>query len=251
MDEDEQPIDSDLNRIKVTVTESYDSYTNRFPVVRLKRLSKHTIAKHTQNIIPKSTDGSTTTHNHKNDETEVKEKRTIPQHSYTTRARKQCSSDDSKNGTKNEPKLELKRKSDRESAKLTISKKQKVAKGNGLPQTVEITDHANEICEQATNTLTELNENNVVVALDYSLNEVVWGKIRGWPHWPARITSIEGRRFEIQWFNDYRKSKLFRTQLFKFYKNYDEFSKLFEQKVGLETAAKEAVIFLANAAKNE
>lgn len=230
-DEEGRPIESDSDKVKVTVTVSDNEQTNRsnrFPVVRLKRLSKCTIEKYTN---PKSA---------------VTENRT--QHRYATRARQQLSSKESESSTKNIPIPKLKRKSDLESAKLNIPKKQKVAKESGLPQTIEIVENVNEICKQVTKTSTE---NNVIAAVDFSLHEIVWGKIRGWPHWPARITSIEGRRYEVQWFNDYRNSKLFRTQLFKFYKNYDEFSKLFDQKIGLETAAKEAVILLAHNANNK
>lgn len=223
-DEDGREIDSDLNKIKVTVSESrtdlYDLYTNRFPLVT--RLSKYTIEKYTQSII-------TTTHNHNNNKTETTANR---------------------NHSDLKSLLKTKRKSDLGSEELTIPKKQKLAKGNGLPQTIEKVD-ANEICTEKRKDSTEINGNNVVSNLTYTLNEVVWGKIRGWPHWPARITSIEGRRYQVQWFNDYRNSKLFRTQLFKFYKNYDEFSKPFAQKVGLETAAKEAVLFLAHKANDK
>lgn len=233
----------DVNKIKVTVTKSY---TKQIPVVRLKRLSKSTIAKYTQNSIPKSNDQSVATHNHKNDKTDIIDKPPVAQHSYATRARKQYLSDEPKNNTKKTLTFNSKRRSDSGSATLTIAKKQKISEENCLPRTIETAD-ANEISQQNIKTSTV---NNVVAVLEYSINEVVWGKIRGWPHWPARITSIEGRRFEVQWFNDYRKTKLFRTQLFKFYKHYDEFSKLFDSKIGLETAAKEAVILLAHKANN-
>lgn len=227
-DEEGRPIEPDSDKVKVTVTVTENDQTNhsnRFPVVLLKRLSKCTIEKYTN---PKSA---------------VTENR--PQHRYATRGKQQFSS---KESTKNEPKPELKRKSELESAKLNIPKKQKVAKENVLPQTIELVENVNEICKPVTKISTE---NNIIAVLDYSLHEIVWGKIRGWPHWPAKITSIEGRRYEVIWFNDYRKSKLFRSQLFKFFKNYDEFSKLFDQKVGLETAAKEAVILLAHNANNK
>lgn len=90
-------------------------------------------------------------------------------------------------------------------SKTYYFEKQKVTKENGLPPTIEIANHTNVICKQKTKTSTEMNGNYIVATLDFSLNEIVWGKIRGWPHWrphwPARITSIEGRRFEVQWFN--------------------------------------------------
>lgn len=46
---------------------------------------------------------------------------------------------------------------------------------------------------------------------------------------------------EVIWFNDYRKTKLYRSQLFKFTPNIDEFAKKFKGTAGLETAAKEAL----------
>lgn len=53
---------------------------------------------------------------------------------------------------------------------------------------------------------------------------------------------MSGRRAVVFWFNDYRKTNLYRTQIFKFLVNFDEFSKRFSDTVGLEAAAKEALI---------
>lgn len=86
------------------------------------------------------------------------------------------------------------------------------------------------------------------IAHCFKVGEVVWAKLRGFPCWPARIEKIIGDKkqlIEIFWFNDYRKSKVYRSQIFNFHDNFSQFSKEFESHVGLETAAKEALIYLA------
>lgn len=59
----------------------------------------------------------------------------------------------------------------------------------------------------------------------FSVNEVIWGKQRGYPHWPGKIVKILQNKYEIFWFNDYRKSNMFPSQLFKFKPKLVEFSK--------------------------
>lgn len=90
------------------------------------------------------------------------------------------------------------------------------------------------------------------IAHYFKVGEVVWAKLRGFPSWPARIEKIVGDKkqtMEIYWFNDYRKSKVFRSQIFNFHDNYSKFAKEFENHIGLETAAKEALIFLVSKTK--
>lgn len=83
---------------------------------------------------------------------------------------------------------------------------------------------------------------NTVSLIQFSMDEVVWAKLKGYPAWPARIVGFENKRFEIMWFNDYRRSKVFRSQLFKFNKaNVEKFTKA--KKVGVETAIKEAILY--------
>lgn len=56
---------------------------------------------------------------------------------------------------------------------------------------------------------------------------------------------MSGRMVVVVWFNDYRTTKMYRTQLlYKFLNNYDEYSKNFNKTIGLKTAAQEALIYL-------
>lgn len=87
--------------------------------------------------------------------------------------------------------------------------------------------------------------------MSFSLNEVVFAKIRGHSCWPARITAIEGRKFQIQWFNDYRFSKVFQTQLFKFGPYYEQFSTKFASNVQLRCAVSEALLSKAHEISKE
>lgn len=157
-----------------------------------------------------------------------------------TRAKKRQLNDDfATSSTENKPTHITKRPNEVNSSKITQTKKQKISEKTGMPATKVINEnHDSEI---------NISTNKTVAVLAFSVNEIVWGKIRGWPHWPARVTSIEGRKFEVVWFNDYRKSKLFRTQLFKFCDNFEQFAQKFPTTIGLETAAKEALLLMAAA----
>lgn len=83
---------------------------------------------------------------------------------------------------------------------------------------------------------------DVIAQMDFKIGEIVWAKIKGHPHWPCVIKAFNKKMVIVLWYNDYRQTKIYKTQLFKFLKNFDQFSKLFDQRVGLETAAKEALI---------
>lgn len=90
---------------------------------------------------------------------------------------------------------------------------------------------------------------NIVAKIDFKVGDVVWAKIRGCPFWPAKIERIYGvklQMIEILWFNDYRRSKVYRTQIESFLPNFRKNSKFFKEKVGLETAAKEAVLYMTS-----
>lgn len=100
--------------------------------------------------------------------------------------------------------------------------------------------------ENADEKLKQIAVNNYVVG------EVVWAKIRGFPAWPARIENIIGGKrlmFRIFWFNDYRNSNVYANQVFKFHSNFEQFSKPFNSHIGLETAAREALMYIASEIK--
>lgn len=82
-----------------------------------------------------------------------------------------------------------------------------------------------------------------VVKVVFRPSEIVWAKIKGFVAWPARIKSFPSSNMVIvSWLNDYRVTKIYRTQMFKFLLFFDTFSKRFNDTVGLETAAKEGLI---------
>lgn len=85
-----------------------------------------------------------------------------------------------------------------------------------------------------------------IAAPGFAIGEIVWGRIKGWPHWPGKVKRIESNRFEIIWFNDYRTSKLSKNQIFKFHSNFTEFTQEAHLKVGLSTAVKEALLSIAS-----
>lgn len=82
--------------------------------------------------------------------------------------------------------------------------------------------------------------------VEFTVGDVIWGKIRGFPHWPGKIEAIENGRFIVYWFNDYRRTKLSRNQMFTFYPHYDDFANKSGAKIELETAAKEALLYLTS-----
>lgn len=89
--------------------------------------------------------------------------------------------------------------------------------------------------------------NSTVAQIEFKIGEIVWARIKGFPAWPARIKSFPSNKMAVvYWFNDYRITKLYRTQMYKFLNNFDEFSKKFGDTVGLETAAREALICYGN-----
>lgn len=84
-----------------------------------------------------------------------------------------------------------------------------------------------------------------VAIMDFQIDEVVWAKLRGFVHWPAKVKAFCKNMIIVVWFNDYRTTKLYKSQLSKFLPNFDEYSKKFDKTVGLKTAAQEALIFLS------
>lgn len=132
-----------------------------------------------------------------------------------------------------------KRKSAVPSETITTSKRRKLS-NEPLPGTV------------SKDVITNCNDTNkkTIAVLPFKIGEVVWCKIRGSSHWPAKILSYDNRKFDVFWFNDYRRSKVFTSQLFKFGKYFNEFAKKFNSSIRLETAAKEALLYLGQKTRN-
>lgn len=148
-----------------------------------------------------------------------------------------------------------KRKSDVLNSITTRSKRRKLENGaeivdikNKKSENLNETKakFSNEIVDKKNNT-TEKNAVTIVAKIPFVVNEVIWAKLRGWSyHWPARITKIfSGKvyRFEVYWFNDYRTSKIFRSQIYKFGPNFSMFSENFDNVPGLRQAAEEATVY--------
>lgn len=86
-------------------------------------------------------------------------------------------------------------------------------------------------------------QNDVVARIDFKVNEVIWCKIRGYPSWPCKIKTFVKNMVIVVWFNDYRITKVYRTQLQKFLVNFDTNAKNFDNNIVLKTAAREALLF--------
>lgn len=241
-DENDEPIDCDMTgNIKVDVKNT--DLVNYNPVVKLKRLSSSDLAKF---MSPKTVVKSTNTNDRTKDKTNttddaksgVAKIQNIPKsksnsnqkedaYRYSTRLQSQ----------RNVKTMASKRSNDVNTSVMTNAKKQKLSQKPDLPATVE-REYSELIPTEST-----------VATLVYKINEIAWGKIKGWPHWPCRITGVDGKKYEVVWLKDYRKSKLFHTQLYKFHANFTEFSKKSSTSVGLETAIKEALIIMASRQK--
>lgn len=86
-----------------------------------------------------------------------------------------------------------------------------------------------------------------IAKIDFQVGEIVWAKIKGSPEWPAEIISFSSSKMVVvRWYNDYRVTKMYRGQLFKFLINFDMFAKNFDVNIGLKTAAQEALIDFGN-----
>lgn len=164
-------------------------------------------------------------------EADVEDKKTIPEKVQSSKRKSDCNFDDI--ATK---KIKLTKNTTIETLEVNISE--------------ENSDEINSTeATKPNQIITDSNESasiKTVAVAPFALGEVIWGKIRGWPHWPAKVIAIERNRINVEWFNDYRTSKLYRSQIFKFYPNYDIFSEKFSSSVGLESAAKEALCYIAS-----
>lgn len=90
----------------------------------------------------------------------------------------------------------------------------------------------------------QIASSSTVARIDFKVNEVIWAKIKGHVHWPAKVKCFPSNKMVVVvWFNDYRTTKIYKTQMFKFLQNFDLYAKNFDSTIGLECAAKEALIY--------
>lgn len=143
------------------------------------------------------------------------------------------------------------------SSKKTVSSKRKRndETGTTLPTTKKTKFTENKDFEDTVHggktTNKGAEEVKTICIIPFSVDEVIWDKIRGWPHWPCRILEIDTRRnrFKVYWFNDYRTTNLYRSQIFKFYANFDIFAEKFATTIGLKDAAREAMLYIVEKKK--
>lgn len=105
---------------------------------------------------------------------------------------------------------------------------------------VDSNDQTNEMAQSVTkNDITQ-----TVARIEYKINEVVFAKIKGYPHWPAKIKRFDSNKMvTVVWFNDYRTTKIYKTQLSKFLVNFERLASTFDQHIGLKKAAHEGLIY--------
>lgn len=133
---------------------------------------------------------------------------------------------------------------------LLVSSKQHLSNQLALPKENQCSDQV---------TMSTVNENITVstsslqiAVVHFKVGEIVWAKIKGSPAWPAKILSFPSNKMAlVEWFNDYRKTKIYRTQMHKFLVNFDRFAEHFDKSVGLHTAAREALHTFGNSLINE
>lgn len=141
-----------------------------------------------------------------------------------------------------------------------LDDKSEIQKVNASSDTVEVMsgDLPNKTETQKACSCSNVLENQpeqiplTVAVISFKIDEVVWAKIKGHVHWPAKIKSFANSKMVIVvWFNDYRTTKIYRTQLFKFLNNFDEFAKRFDDTVGLKKAALEALSYYGTSVLNK
>lgn len=223
MQKNGETINFDVKKIKVTVTVDDPFENNKYPVVRLNRISKYQLAQVRNVNLEVNAINSTISSPVLSKQ--AKRKSDIPS-SYMTRSKKAKLTDEM-----SVPTTESNVFINSYSKKKTVSKPE-------LKLNSDVGTKAKSTKQQQFETVT-----TTVAVPEFKVGEIVWAKLRGWPHWPAKLLAIESKRYEIYWFNDYRKSKVFRSQLFKFHDHFSTFSQKFGSSIGLETAAKEALLY--------
>lgn len=136
------------------------------------------------------------------------------------------------------------RKIDRK-IKSTVKSNSLDVTSKGTPtQTTEIS--ANTSKGSTDEIIPQISETLTVAKPEFAVNEIIWAKLKGFCHWPARIDKVirthsGSTMYEVIWYNDNRRSKMYKLQVFKFLENFEQFAKKFDDVIGLKTAAYEAM----------
>lgn len=179
---------------------------------------------------------------------------------YATRSKKRAKTVTSEKSTEKSTDTKAKRKSctnadgyasrSKRSKMVTSDEKALKSPPNAIPST---STAATDAITSVVTVDNKQSDVNTIALMPFVIGEVVWGKIRGWPHWPARIVKIHSPpytktpiRYEVYWFNDYRTTKLFRSQVYNYNQNYEIYTKKCETTIGLKTATREALMYIAS-----
>lgn len=93
--------------------------------------------------------------------------------------------------------------------------------------------------ESAVSDSLELHTPLTLAWIDFNIGEVVWAEIKGYPHWPAKIKSFPTTcTAEVVWFNDYRTTEIFCSQIFKFLIHFGQFATRFTDRLVLKLSFK-------------
>lgn len=223
----DEPIDIDLNKIKVTMTSTIE--TKKLPIVKLKRWTKEEIENYTKIQRPILQVSKKTAQN----ETIMNTKRkSDSEFGYMTHAKvRKLYKDMALPKSVAEPvskrmneKADVEIHEKRNTNFLSASRKKPIIKLNRLTK-IDIASQMKQIDEKKINKqrnneasevqkspireqqpiiensgkndfeMNEVDENsnnsiNTVARFQFSPNEIVWAKIRGSPHWPAKVISI-------------------------------------------------------------
>lgn len=240
-DEDDSPIEvetSDVAKVKVFVEETEKDIQlpkTRDFVIRLKQLTLSEIQKHTEkpNVVLHNTvdDNENKRHNQK--------RKYVAKSQYLTRSKRRKLDETISTHIETQNNGSEKSSVALSSSNLLVAP---IANMEPSADSQNVERAASE--ETGTSNASTINGSNHAMAIctqPPKVGEVIWGKIRGWPHWPGKIVHIFPRQFEVIWYNDFRVTKLYRSQIFKFVANFQIFAEKFDTTIGLREAAEQAM----------